>query len=59
MTRIKTKRTEGNYEHFCILILGQEGWKDKDRENVKEISLSERKKVTHYDYHFYHKLTYH
>jgi hypothetical protein len=51
------KQKMGTYEHFCILIIAQNEWKDQDKQSIKSISLTERKKHIEYDYHFYHKLT--
>lgn len=52
------KQKMGTYEHFCILINAQDNWKDQDKQLIRDISLSQRKKYVDYDYHFYHKLTY-
>jgi hypothetical protein len=56
--RYKTKRKQGTYDHFCILILAQSPWKETDKERIKNISLNKRKEVRDHDYHFYHRLTY-
>lgn len=52
------KQKKGTYEHFCILIIAQDEWKEQDKQSIRDISLTERKKYVEYDYHFYHKLTY-
>ncbi len=48
----------GIYDHFSILVLAQNPWKETDRERIHNISLNKRKSVRDHDYHFYHRLTY-
>ena len=55
--KLKTKPKYGTYEHFCVLILAQDSWKDYDRESVMDISLEKRLEYRDHDYHFYHRLT--
>ena len=52
------KQKMGTYEHFCILIIVQSAWKEQDKQSIRDISLTERKKYVDFEYHFYHKLTY-
>lgn len=55
--RYKTKRKTGTYEHFCIVIIAQNPWKENDRESIRRIALEQRRNVRDQDYHFYHRLT--
>ncbi len=52
------KQKMGTYEHFCILIMAQDGWRNQEKQSIRDISLSGRKMYVDFDYHFYHKLTY-
>ena len=56
--KYKTKTKFGTYEHFCILILSQDSWKEYDRDSILSISREKLLEYRDHDYNFYDKLTY-
>ena len=56
--KIKSKRREGIYFHFSLVIIAQDKWRDEDKEEIRKLLIEERTKKRDEDYPFIMKLVY-
>ncbi|MHA1917621.1 MAG: hypothetical protein ACTSUV_04830 [Candidatus Ranarchaeia archaeon] len=52
-----SKQKIGAYDHFCLVVIAQGQWADKDYEVVRDFLIQKRKKYTTDEFGFFLKLT--